>query len=142
MPQVTPATVLEFLAWLATSSNRAPGTVNAHHATLADPLLFGLGMVVPQSEFTLLLRGVRARRPHRPPPVEWSLHKILHYLSFEGVDVDVTLSPNKAVFLLALASGYRSSKLAALTRYPAYTFLVDDGLVASVMPSPAFIAKK
>lgn len=32
--------VLEFLAWLASSSNRVPATINAPYATLADPLNF------------------------------------------------------------------------------------------------------
>lgn len=59
-PQVTVVTVLEFLAWLADSSNRAPATVSEHYAALADPLRFGLGVLVPKRELSLLIRGIRA----------------------------------------------------------------------------------
>lgn len=85
MPQVTVAMVLNFLAWLATSSNRVPSMLSAHYATLADPLHFGLGVVVPQRELKLLFRGVSSNRPrHRPPHITWSLHRVLRNLSFEG----------------------------------------------------------
>lgn len=119
MPQVKVATVLEFLAWLATSSNRVPAPVNAHYGALADPLHFVLGVVLPLRKLTLPLRGIRASRAiQRPPPVKWSLHKVLHYQSFEGIAVDLTRSIHRAVFLLVLASGYRSSQLAALKHHP------------------------
>lgn len=140
MPTVTEA--VEFLAWLLSSSNRAPATVNTHYSALADPLCFGLGVVVPQRELTLQFRGIRtARPPHHPPLVDWSLQKVMHYLSFEGVDVDVTRSLHRVVFLLVLASEYRSSQLTALTKYPAYTFVAENWSSATITLLPAFRAK-
>lgn len=73
--------------------------------------------------------------------MEWSLHKVLHYLSFEGVDISTTLSLHRAVFLLALATGNRSSQLAALTCHPSYTCWAPDTSSVMVTPSPAVIAK-
>lgn len=122
---MTAATVLEFLAWLASSSNRAPATVSAHYPALTDPLRFSLGVVVPQRELTLLFRGAKSRRT---PHINRSLHRVLHYLSFEGVEVNLDLSLRRAVFLLELALGYRASQLAPLMRFPLYTRLAKDGL--------------
>lgn len=49
--------------------------------------------------------------------VKWHLHpqifhKVLHYLSFEGVEIIIILSLHRAVFLLTLPLEYRSSQLA------------------------------
>lgn len=47
----------------------------------------------------------------------------------------------RAVFLLALVSGYRASQLAALTRFPEYTLLAVLRQELIIAPSPAFLAK-
>lgn len=142
VPQVTTATVLHFLAWLVNAHYRAPTTVSAHHTVLVDPLRFGLGITVPQRELTLLLWGIRTSRPvRRPPLLEWSLHKVLTHLSFEGATIDTTLSLQTAVFLLARASGYRSSQLVAFTRHPAFTHWSTNGMAVTITPSPTFMAK-
>lgn len=73
--------------------------------------------------------------------MEWFLHKVLHYLSFKGVDIDLTRSLQRAVFLLALATGYHSSQMATLTRHPSYTFWAGNDTSFTVTPSPTIMGK-
>lgn len=73
--------------------------------------------------------------------MEWSLHKVVHYLSFKGVEVNTTLFLHIAVFLLVLALGYHSSQLVVMMRHPSYTFWYRDGVSLTVTPSSAFMAK-
>ncbi|XP_045106652.1 uncharacterized protein LOC123501712 [Portunus trituberculatus] len=59
---ISASTVLDFLAWLADSTNRAPATVSAHYAALADPLRFGMEIRVPRRALSLLLKYIRSSR--------------------------------------------------------------------------------
>ena len=47
----------------------------------------------------------------------------------------------KALFLIALASGLRSSQLKALTRFPPWTSFAEDDSRVSLAPSANFLAK-
>ena len=47
----------------------------------------------------------------------------------------------RAAFLLALATGYRASQLAALTRHDAFSSVAEDGASLKLTPSPTFLAK-
>ena len=48
---------------------------------------------------------------------------------------------HKALFLMALASGLRSSQLFALIRHPSWLVFSQDGRQVSLAPSPGFLAK-
>lgn len=83
---VTKLVVMDFFNWLATSLNRAPATVSTHSAALADPLCFGLSITKEERALTLLKSGIRATTtPARRGAPQWSLHKILHYVTFDGI---------------------------------------------------------
>lgn len=139
---ISASTILDFLTWLADSTNRAPATVSAHYAALADPLRFGMGIRVPQRALSLLMKGISSsREPRRQPVLAWSLHRVLQYLTFEGVTMEVGHFLQRAVFLLALATGYRASQLAAVTRHPSFSRLEDDCSALTLSPSPTFLAK-
>ena len=47
----------------------------------------------------------------------------------------------RAFFLLALATGFRSSQLAAVTRHPSFSKLERDCSALTLSPSPTFLAK-
>ena len=139
---VSPNTVLDFLTWLADSTNRTRATVSAHHAALADPLHFGMDIQVPQRALSLVLKGIGAsREPKRPPVLAWSLHRVLQYLAFEGITMGEEHFLQRAVFLLALATGYRASQLAAVTRHSSFSKLEEDFSALTLSPSPTFLAK-
>lgn len=139
---LSPSVVLDLLEWLANARSRAAATVSAHYVALADPLFSGFNISVDET-LTLLKRGIRARRvPRRPTTPKWSLHRVLQHLTFEGAG---QLSENqllqRAVFLFALATGYRASQLAAFTRHIAFTSFEDNMTGVTMAPSPSFLAK-
>ncbi|XP_076052207.1 uncharacterized protein LOC143031779 [Oratosquilla oratoria] len=139
---VSQATVLAFLAWLGNNTNRVPSTVASHHSALADPLKFSLGIRVHTRALKLLLRGLRVKRPpSRRVTPKWSLHKVLQFLETRLVPLNSAGYLMRALFLIALATGFRSSQLAALTRHPQFSQLAQDGSSLTLSPSPAFLAK-
>ncbi|XP_076065921.1 uncharacterized protein LOC143039577 [Oratosquilla oratoria] len=139
---ISASTVLDFLSWLADTTNRAPATISAHYAALADPLYFGMNITVPQRARNLLMKGIRAsREPRRQPVLAWSLHRVLQYLTFEGTIMEEEHFLQRAVFLLALATGYRASQLAAITRHQSFSKLEEDCSALTLAPSPTFLAK-
>ena len=140
--RVSEDTVLSFLAWLGNTTNRASATVASHHSALAAPLKFSLGITVRPRALELLLKGLKARRPPatRAAP-EWSLHKVLQYLQATSSQPSPAQALQRAAFLLALATGFRASQLAALTRYPRFSHLTDRGTTLVLAPSPTFLAK-
>ncbi|KAK4320165.1 hypothetical protein Pmani_008929 [Petrolisthes manimaculis] len=67
-----------FLTWLSNTGNRAPATITAHIAALADPLWFGAGIQLEERALSLLIRGIRANTTPGPrTTTRWSLHKVL-----------------------------------------------------------------
>ena len=140
----TEALVLEFLSFLSHTKGRASSTIATHLAALADPLKFGWGLVLDPRSVQLLKRGLFHQNP---PPREkslfWSLEKVLRSLSSTRYqDEPSSLDLLKlALFLVALASGFRASQLKALTRFPRYTSFTTDGSAVSLAPSPMSLAK-
>ncbi|KAK4303263.1 hypothetical protein Pmani_024710 [Petrolisthes manimaculis] len=66
-----------FLTWLSNTGNRAPATITAHIAALADPLWFGAGIQLEERALSLLIRGIRANTTPGPrTTTRWSLHKL------------------------------------------------------------------
>ena len=57
---LTDSTVLDFLSWLANVGNRAPATITAHYAALADPLWFGANIRIEERVLQLFKKGIRA----------------------------------------------------------------------------------
>ncbi|MPC46628.1 hypothetical protein E2C01_040351 [Portunus trituberculatus] len=123
--------------------NRPSVTVSAHSAALPDPLYFGLSITMEERALTLLRRGIRATTmPARRGAPQWSLHKVLHYVTFDGISqLQEQHYLQRAIFLLALATGYRASQIAALTRHPSFTTIDSNGKAVTLTPSPSFLAK-
>ena len=70
------------------------------------------------------MKGISpSREPSRQPILAMSLHRVLQYLVFEGVTMEEDHFLQPAVFLFALATGYRASQLAAVTRHPSFSKL-------------------
>lgn len=47
----------------------------------------------------------------------------------------------RAVFQLALATGYRAPQMAVITHHPSFSRLEEDRSALTLIPSPAFLAK-
>lgn len=80
--------------------------------------------------------------PERRGAPQWSLHKVLQYVNFELVDqLRERHYLQRALFLLALATGCRASQITALTRHLAFTMINSCGKAVTLAPSPTFLAK-
>ena len=136
--------IFDFLSYMFHARNRAPQTISTYAAALADPLWFGFHLDVRSRVWDLMKRSFFIHRPPpRRPTIFWSLSKVL--ASLEGptyaVAPDLHHRLRKALFLVAMASGLRSSQLHALTRHPAWLVFAPDGQRVSLAPSPKFLAK-
>ena len=123
---------------------RAAPTVSTYAAALADPLWLGFHLDIRGRLWDLMKRGFFLQRP--PPRqrfIFWSLSKVLTFLRSpeftESPDVHHLLQ--RALFLVAMASGLRASQLHALTRHPSWLVFATDGGRVSLAPSPRFLAK-
>ena len=92
----------------------------------------------------LMKRGMFLQRPPpKHPRIFWSLGKVLSFL--RGPVFTMAPDPlhllQKALFLVAMASGLRASQLHALIRHPAWLVFTPDGRRVSLAPSPKFLAK-
>ncbi|KAK4325152.1 hypothetical protein Pmani_004305 [Petrolisthes manimaculis] len=104
-------TVLSFLTWLSTTGNRAPATITAHVAALADPLWFGAGIQLEERTLSLLKRGIRANiTPGQRTTPRWSLHKVLASVETMTQEQGEDEKLMSSLFLLALATGFRASQ--------------------------------
>lgn len=76
-------------------------------SALADPLRFGLDVVM-QEVLTLLKRGLRAQRPLGPRvSPTWSLHEVLYHITFKGMDeLSKVLLLQTAIFLFPWPRGF------------------------------------
>ena len=136
--------VLEFLSYMFHSRRRAAPTISTYAAALADPLWFGFHLDIRSRAWDLLKRGFFLQRPpNRRSRIFWSLSKVLDFL--QGPRFTADPEPlhlmQKALFLIAMASGLRASQLHALVRYPAWLVFSQDGRRVSLAPSPKFLAK-
>lgn len=115
METISLGTVLDFLTWLSDSTNMAPAMVLAHYAVFSNPLKFGLKLHIPERALSLVLKGINAARELRHQPVlTWSLHRVQQHMTFNGVPLEESHLLHRATFLLALATRYIASQLAAL----------------------------
>ena len=140
---VTHNTLLLFLTHIFTVKNRKPSTIASYRSALKLPLKWGFGIRVDTDTDSLLSRAFQIARPSAPAPlqIKWSLEKVLARLKeLSGVDKSLKFLQQKAIFLLALASGGRASELAALSRNPEWLLFEQDGSI-SVRPDPTFLAK-
>lgn len=142
-PIISEELVLEFLCWLAREGNRAPATVSAHFAALKDPLRFCCNISVDDRALPMVRRGLRSSIPRsRPSNVPWSLHKVPEFLSRDQVsEQPLCFFLRETLFLVALAAGFRSSQLAALTCHPSFLSFRSDLSSVSLSPSTSFLAK-
>lgn len=117
-------TVLGFLTWVVDSTNRAPAMILAHYVTLADPLLFRLILHIPEWALSLLMKGIStSREPRSQAVLAWFLHRVPCHLTFSGVPLEERNHLQRAAFLLTLATGYRASLLALLSRHPSFSLM-------------------
>ena len=141
---VSESVVLDFLSFLAHDRGRSSATLSTHLAALADPLKYGWGLVLDRRSVTLLKRGLFHQNPppRRPGPF-WSLEKVLRFLQGDqfGSDAAGPRLLQKALFLVALATGFRASQLRALTRFPQWTTFSRDGSAVSLSLSPKVLGK-
>lgn len=142
--QITVPVVLEFLSYMFHARKRAAPTISTYAAALADPLLFGFDFTFRSRAWDLMRRGFFLQRPPaRSPRIFWSLSKVLAFL--RGPAFSFSPDPlhllQKALFLVAMASGFRASQLHALIRHPSWLTFTPDGRRVSLAPSPRFLAK-
>lgn len=106
----------------------------------SNPLIC-MGIRVPQRALSLLVKGISSsREPRRQPVLTWSLHCVLQYLAFGGLTCEEKHFLQRALFLLAFATGYGASQLAAVIHYPSFSRLEEDCSALIVSPSPTFLA--
>lgn len=134
--------VLDFLTWIADSTNKALVTVSTHYAALANPLNFRLDLHVLERALALMPKGITAsREPRHQLVVAWILHHVLQYLTFDGVPIEELHLLKGPTFLLALAIGYRVSQIVASTCHSSFSHLKEDCSFLTLTPSPTFLAK-
>ena len=136
--------VLDFLSYMFHERGRVARTVSTYASALADPLRLGFGLHLDSRFLDLMRRGFYLRRPPpKRPPLFWSLCKVLTFLRGPTFSEPIATRDllRKALFLVALASGLRSSQLHALIRHPSWLVFSSDGRQVSLAPSPKFLAK-
>ena len=141
---VSEGMVFSFLSFMVHEQNRQLPTVAVHLAALSDPLWYGYGIRMDPRAVTLLKRGLFHQRPPlREKRATWSLQKILDLLQSQtfGYASTPLHTLQKALFLTALATGFRAYQLRTLTRFPQWTSFAEDLSNVSLAPSPRFLAK-
>lgn len=77
--------------------------------------------------------------PHRPSPPVWNLNLMLDVLTRSPFDLLATTSlqllTTKVVFLIAITSARRMSKIAALMASPPYTIFNKDSVILRLHPT-------
>ena len=138
------STLLEFASYLFHTRKLSISSISGHIAAVADPEKFAFG-ISPDARALELMKS--SFFIQRPPPVkksvQWSLHKVLAHLSSDEFTREPTVerSFQKAVFLVALASGLRVSQLAALTRSHVLTKFAGGARKVTLAVHPSFLAK-
>ena len=142
--EINPGTPLEFASYLFHTRKLSISSILGHMAAIADPLKFAFNVSPDTRAFELMKASFFNQRPPKvKKSLQWSLHKVLAYLSSEKFteNSSTELKLQKAVFLTALASGLRVSQLAALTRLPALTKFAPGDRKVILTAHPSFIAK-
>ena len=142
MSEISADLVLRFASWLFHVRGLTSDTVNTHVCALKLPLRVGLNIVVDQDMLDLMKRGFFRVRPRvRRSIPSWPLKEVLVWLEDPKFVEEEYRIFEKAVFLLALASGLRVSQLAALTRHQSLTSFEAGDAAVSLAPSPTFLGK-
>ena len=92
--------------------------------------------------FNNIPKSCATLRPAAPPkPISWSLGKVLALAtSMDNDSIEIKRLSQKCLFLLAMASGARLSKLVALVRGKDHIQILQSG-EALLFPDPVFLAK-
>lgn len=137
--------IADFMLFLFEDRKLQPSTIQGYRTALADRLDPSQNLNVGSDVFlSRLLRSFFRDRPETlrslPP---WNLNLVLHVLSGEPFEPLRLAQPKfltiKTVFLVALASGHRRSKLQALTRDRVCH--TPDWSHVTLKPDPSFLAK-
>ena len=143
--EITKEVFLQFASFMFHKLKLAIPTIMTHLAAIADPLKFAFNIAPDTRALDLLKSSFFLQRPpKKKASPSWSLIKVLELLSSEAY----TLNPSpehlfkKAIFLISLASGFRISELAALTRSKLLTRFSPDKAFVILSTNPKFIAKK
>lgn len=136
--------VLQFLSHLFTVRQRALATANVAMAALKDSLSAAFGISLEGRDVDLLLRLFFLQRPPEKGRCPfWFLQKVLDLLSsptFGKLSMPRQLL-TKALFILTMASGLRSSQIHALICYEAWTVFAEDRSKMSLAPNPVFLQR-
>lgn len=139
---VSKSSVLRFLRYIFHTKRLAASTTLCYRAALAFPLSLAFGIEVEDKEFSLLARSQFLARPPQAKTVpSWDVSKVLKMLESPGYEYGMgnrTKIINKALFLLALASGSRVAEMAAWYR-PG--ILWTERGVAMIPVRPGFLFK-
>ena len=142
--KVSDSTVLDFFHYLFHGKGLAVGTIATYRAAIAEPLRRAFGVLLDDKDVAAQIKGffIAKPAPQRPSP-SWSLDRVLDFLRsiFPSSSTPTSDLFEKALFLVALASGLRASQLAALTRFPSWTQFSRNMSSVSLAPSPRFLAK-
>lgn len=118
--KITKSTLLEYLAYLFDVKKLCSRTIMSYRAALALPLKIAFNIDTSDIEFNLEARGTFNRRPPNPRITpSWSISEVLNRLSsppFIGLNITTRNLFYKTIILTALASGSRSSEMAAFNR--------------------------
>ena len=104
--------VLQYLIYLHRVKRLKPNTIISYKASLS--LVVDLRFVIDMRShaFEMLIRSFKLRDPAvLPKPIQWSLGKVLDYISDLPLPLSFLNLSRKTAFLLALASGNRISGL-------------------------------
>lgn len=132
--------VLQFLIYLAQTKNLSPRTILNYRSCLARPLRVALNLNLNSEAFELLARSQFLQNPPKRKIVpSWSIDAVIETFSnppFLMNDISLENLLLKTLFLTALASGNRSSELAATIREG--TIISQDKVVLPVHRSFLF----
>ena len=132
--------VCGFLSYLFHTRGLKPSTISHYRSALSKPLLKFLNVDLRKEAVCSMIRAMKLRRPHEPPPrPAWSLSKVLVYL--DSLDTtSATNSLRKTAFLLLLATGWRISELHACVRNAEHCRFTENASLL-LQPHPSFLAK-
>ena len=138
------AVLLQFASYMFHDRKLSIPTITTHLAAIADPLKFAFNISV-NSRFLDLLKSsfFLQRPPAKKSAPSWSLRKVLLLLASDVYSENASQEQifRKAVFLVALASGFRISELAALTRSKSLTRFAPDFSFVMLATNPKFLFK-
>ena len=136
--------ICNFFWYLFHDLNRCPSTIEGYRTAIADTLGNSHPNISSNTDIARLIASFYRDKPKKSRPLpKWDLALVLHKLTqppFEPQEkCTLKLTTWKTVFLLALASGKRRSKIHAWTHDG--TLCLGNWEQVQLTPSPSFIAK-